>query len=155
KYRLGAFSYGVHVIDTRTGKTRNVFIPYQRKQYEYKFNNIMAVAGDKDGSMYVLSRSGFYHFDKNYELVSRFDYYKDEDVPLQHFFFGRYLYDLDENRLLIVSINGLYIYDKAKRAIKMMESGDCPILAQYMNYPGPAYTPYQFFQIKPGVFFIT
>ena len=154
-YRLGAFSYGVHVIDTRTGKTRNVFIPYYRKQYEYKFNNIMAVTGDKDGSIYVLSRSGFYHFDKNYVLVSRFDYYKDEDVPLQHFFFGRYLHDLDENRLLIVSIDGLYIYDKRKRAFKKMEPADCPILAQYLDYPGPAYTPYQFFQIKPGVFFIT
>jgi len=154
KNRLGAFSYGVHIIDTRTGKTRNVFIPYHLQQYQYKFNNVMAIMGDKDGSTYVLSRSGFYHFDKSYKLVSRFDYYKDEDVPLQHFFFGRYLHELDENRLLIISIAGLFIYDKKQKAVKKMEPADCPILAQYLDYPGPAYTPYHFFQVKPGVFFI-
>lgn len=154
KYRLAAFSYGVHVIDTRTGKTRNVVVPYHLRQYQYKFNNVMALMGDKDGNIYVLTRSGFYHFDKNYQLVSRFDYYKDEDVPLQHFFFGRYLHELDENRLLIISINGLYVYDKQKRELKKMEPSDCPILAPFLNYPGPAYTPYHFFQIRPGVFFI-
>lgn len=154
KYRLATYSYGIHIIDNRTGKTRNVYVPYHNKQYQYKFNNAMAILGDKDGSMYVLTRSGFYHFDKNYTLVSRFDYYKEEEVALQHFFFGRYLHELDENRLLIISIAGLYVYDKKKREVKRMEPADCPLLAQYLSYPGPAYTPYHFFQIKPGVFFI-
>src|SRR5258705_6632671 len=101
KYRLAAFSTGMHIIDTRTGKTRNLLIPYHDKQYQYKFNRILAVMGDEEGNIYVLGRSGFYHFDKNYTLVSRFDYYSEKQVPVEHFFFGRYLNELDKNRLLI------------------------------------------------------
>ncbi len=153
-HRLAAFSAGVHIVDTRTGKTRNVFIPYHDKQYEYKFNNISAVMGDEEGNIYILSRSGFYHFNRDYELVSRFDYYPEEQVPVEHFFFGRYLCELDSNRLLIISIDGLYIYDKKKKAVKKMEYADCLLLAQFLEYPGPVYTPYHFFQVKPGVFFI-
>jgi putative methionine-R-sulfoxide reductase with GAF domain len=154
KHRLAVYSIGVHIIDTRTGKAHNLYIPYHNKQYEYKFNNISAVMGDEDGNIYVLSRGGFYHFDKNYILVSRFDYYSEKEVPLEHFFFGRYLHELDKDRLLVISIAGLYVYDKRKKAIKKMEYADCPILAQYLDYPGPSYTSYHFFQVKPGVFFV-
>ncbi|HET6996315.1 MAG TPA: two-component regulator propeller domain-containing protein, partial [Chitinophagaceae bacterium] len=154
KNRLAAYSYGLHIVDTRTGKTHNILVPYHQQQYQYKFNNVMAVLGDKDGNIYALTRSGFYHFDRDYRLVSRFDYYKDEEVPVQHFVFGRYLHELDDNRLLIVSIDGLYIYDKKKKAVKKMEYADCPLFAEYLDYPGPSVTPYHFFQVKPGVFFV-
>ena len=99
KHHLAVYTAGLHIIDTRTGKTRNLFIPYHDKQFKYKFNMIEAVMGDEQDNVYVLSRSGFYHFNKNYELVSRFDYYSEKDVPLEHFFFGRQLFQLDENRL--------------------------------------------------------
>jgi putative methionine-R-sulfoxide reductase with GAF domain len=154
KQRLAVNNAGLHIIDTRTGKTRNLFIPYHDKQFQYKFNMISSVMGDEEGNIYILSRSGFYHFDKNYALVSRFDYYTEKQVPLEHFFFGRYLHQLDENRLLIISIAGLYIYDKRSKAVKKMEAADCPLLSQYLDYPGPAITPYHFFQIKPGCFFV-
>ena len=38
---------------------------------------IERVLGDEKGDLYVLSRSGFYHYDKNYKLISRFDYYSE------------------------------------------------------------------------------
>jgi ligand-binding sensor domain-containing protein/putative methionine-R-sulfoxide reductase with GAF domain len=154
KYRFAAYSYGLHIVDTRTGNTHNILVPYHQLQYQYKFNNVMAVLGDKDGSIYALTRSGFYHFDKDYRLVSRFDYYKEDEVPIQHFVFGRYLHELDENRLLIISIDGLYIYDKKKKAVKKMEYADCPMLGEFLDYPGPSTTLYHFFQVKPGVFFV-
>ena len=154
KWRFAVYSTGVHIVDTRTGKTHNLYIPYHNKQYQYKFNTIAAVMGDEEGNVYILSRSGFYHFDKNNILVSRFDYYSDKQVPVEHFFFGRYLHELDNNRLLVISIAGLYVYDKKKKAIKKMEPADCPPLAQYLSYPGTNYTPHHFFQVKPGVFFI-
>ncbi len=142
---------GLHIINTRTGETRNLFIPYHRQQYLYKFNGIMGAKGDEDGNIYVLSRSGFYHFDKNYKLIFRFDYYSEEEVFTEHFYFGGDLLELDNRRLLIVSIGGLYVYDKEKKQIKKMEVADCPLMAEFLNYP---FTGYSFFQLKVGHLFI-
>ena len=41
KSRLAAFTSGLHVVDTRTGKTRNVYIPYHHKKFQYKLNMIV------------------------------------------------------------------------------------------------------------------
>ena len=154
KYRLAVYMTGLHIIDTRTGKTQNLFIPYHDKQYQYKFNMIGTAMGDSAGNIYILSRSGFYQFDKNYKLVFRFDYYSEEEVFTEHFFFGRDLFELDSRRLLMVTIGGLYLYDKEKKQIKKMEVADCPLMAEFRDYPGTFYTPYRFFQSKPGNFFI-
>ncbi|MFL5809535.1 MAG: two-component regulator propeller domain-containing protein, partial [Flavisolibacter sp.] len=150
-HRIGVFTSGLHIIDTRTGCSRNLFIPYHDRQYQYKFNMIERAMGDEKGNLYVLTRSGFYHYDKNYNLVSRFDYYSEAEVPVTHFFFGRELFQLDAKRLLIVSINGLYVYDRIKRKIKKMTAADCPVMAEFLDYP---LTYYTFFQNKPGSFFI-
>lgn len=150
-YRLAVFTSGVHIVDTRTGMRHNLFIPYHDLQFQYKFNMIERAIGDDDGNVYVLSRSGFYHFDKNYKLVSRFDYYTDAEVLYAHFYFGRDLYELDNDRLLIISIDGLYIYNKKNRKVKKMTAEDCPVLAGYLDYPQTYYT---FFQSKPGNLFV-
>lgn len=154
KYRIAVFNVGLHIVDTRTGKTRNLFIPYKDKQYQYKFNMISMVKGDEAGNIYVLSRSGFYHFDKNYKLVSRFDYYSEQEVYTEHFFFGSQLFWLDDQRLIMVTQGGLYIYDIKKKQVKKMEPADCPILAEFLDYPGVQYIPYRFFQPRPGSFFV-
>jgi putative methionine-R-sulfoxide reductase with GAF domain len=151
RYRLAVYASGLHIVDTRTGKTRNIFIPCEDKQYQYKFNMIEKAAGDENGNIFILSRSGFYHYDSSYKLVSRFDYYKREEVPYEHFFFGRDFFNLDDHRILIISIGGLYIYDKVKRQVKKMEAAAEPLLAEFDNYPS-AYC--LFFQPKPGSFFI-
>src|SRR3954467_101913 len=62
-------SSGLHIINTRTGERHNLYIPYSRQQYLYKFNMLMRVKGDAYGNIYILARSGFYQFDKNYKLV--------------------------------------------------------------------------------------
>lgn len=147
EYRLAVLTSGVHVIDTRTGKTRNVFIPYHNLQYQFKFNMIERVLGDKNGDLYVLSRSGFYHFDKDYKLIYRFDSYSDAEVPLEHFHWGRELFEIDDTRLVMTTVNGLYIYDKANRKIKQMKADDCPLLAELLPNAGADYT---FFQPKRG-----
>ena len=105
--RMVFFSSGLHIINTSTGERRNIFIPYHDRQYEYKFNFIMGAYGESGGDVYILSRSGFYHYDKKYKLVFRFDFYKGEKVASQHFVFGRELLVLDDHRLLFISIDGL------------------------------------------------
>jgi hypothetical protein len=93
--------------------------------------------GDDKGDIYILTRSGFYHYDKNYKLLSRFDFYSEEKVAVTHFYFGRGLFELDSKRLLITSIGGLYIYDKESRQFKKMTAADCPLMAEFLNYPDP------------------
>ncbi|MBL7737938.1 MAG: histidine kinase [Chitinophagaceae bacterium] len=149
--RLAVFSGGVHIEDTKTGLARNVLIPYHNKQYQFKYNMIVNAMGDKEGHVYILSRSGFYHYDKNYTLVSRFDFYSEEEVPVTHFYFGRGLFELDKNRLLIVSIGGLFIYDKGKKQVRKMGHSDCPLFDEFSEYPAK---DCQFFQPAPGKFIV-
>ena len=151
KHEFAVFTSGVHIVNTKTGATKNLFIPYHNKQYEYKFNVITRVNGDDKGNVYVLSRSGFYHFDKNNKLVFRFDYYTEAAVLKQHFIFGRELLDLDSKRLLIISSAGLYVYNKEIKKFKKLEAADCPPLTEFLIYPNLACS---FYQTKPGNFFI-
>ena len=109
KNQLAIYTIGLHVIDTKTGVRRNIFIPYHAQQFQYKFNTIMGAVGDNNGNIYILTRSGFYHYDKNYKLVSRFDYYSEKDLDKTHFHFGGQLFKLDSRRLFMVTEGGLYI----------------------------------------------
>lgn len=147
KERLAFYNVGIHIINTRTGEKRNLFIPYHDKQYQYKFNTLPEVLGDDNGDIYILNRSGFYHFDKHYKLLYRFDYYKEEVVPSAYFVFGRELLYLDKNRLLIISIDGLYIYYKQEKKLKKMNAADEPLLAEFQNHPNNFY---RYFQTAPG-----
>lgn len=149
-YRLAVFTAGLHIIDTRTGKTHNLFVPSRDPLYQYKFNMIERASGDDKGNIYLLTRSGFYHFDSSYALVSRFDYYSAAELPVTHFFFGRDLFELDADRLMIVSINGLYLYDKREKKLRKMKPSDCPAIA---DLPYPAVF-YNFFQNKRGNLFV-
>lgn len=155
KHRLAVYTTGLHIVDTRTNTTRNIFIPYHDKRYQWKFNIIMTAKGDSDGNIFLLTRSGFYQYDKNYRLVFRFDYYKDDSVALSHFFFGNVfggdLYEFDSNRLLVICADGLYLYNKRTKEFRRMTTSDCPIMAEFMNYP---FAFYSFYQPKPGCFFV-
>jgi ligand-binding sensor domain-containing protein len=151
KNQLAIYTMGLHIVNTKTGKRRNLFIPYHAQQYLYKFNTIMGAVGDNNGNIYILSRSGFYHYDKNFNLVSRFDYYSEEDLDKTHFHFGGQLFELDNRRLLMVTEGGLFLYDKNNKQVKKMTADDCAIMAEFLNYPSQGYI---FFQPKAGKFFI-
>jgi putative methionine-R-sulfoxide reductase with GAF domain len=150
KHRLAFYSAsGLHIINTKTGETKNLLVPYKRQQYLYKFNTVHGAKADDQGNIYLLTRSGFYHF-RDYKLVWRFDYYRDDELNNTHFHFGGTLFDFDARRLLIVSGEGLFLYDKEKRAIKKVEAGDSPLLSSFIR----DYRSYLFLQHKPGQFFV-
>lgn len=149
--KLAVINAGLQIINTKTGERKNLFIPYHRQQYQFKFNMIVKVVSDKKDNIFVLTRSGFYHFDKNQQLVSRFDYYREEHVPTLHFVFGRELLQLDEKRFLIVAISGLYIYDTDKKKMRLMVAGDSELLKEYLDYT----THYRLFlPLQPGALFV-
>ncbi|MFT3908370.1 MAG: histidine kinase [Ferruginibacter sp.] len=142
---------GLHIIDTRTGETRNLFVPYIEKRYQYKFNTIMTAKGNAVGDIFLLTRSGFYHFDKDYKLVFRFDYYTKQEVSATGFAFGRKMLWLDDHRFIIFSSVGVYFYNIKTKRFKLMEPADAPILAPFLGYPK---SDYLFLQPKPGTFLV-
>src|SRR5688572_6173711 len=40
KDRIAFLPTGLHIINTRSGERKNIFIPYHDKQYQYKFNMV-------------------------------------------------------------------------------------------------------------------
>lgn len=150
-HRLAVTGTGIHIIDTRTGKQKNIFIPYKDNRYTFKLNMTMQARGDKNGDLFVVSRSGFYHFSGNDSLVYRFDYYPDSLIPVRHLVFGGKILELDEQRLLITSVNGLHVYEKTKRRFYKLKKDEILQLNQFYEYPTIAF---EYLQIKPGVFFI-
>lgn len=147
KDRIAFFSVGLFIVNTRTGETKNLFIPYSDPKYQYKFNMIMAARGDSGHNIYVLSRSGFYHFDSTGHLLFRFDYYTGEKIASEHFVFGSDIIDIGNSRLLIISVGGLYLYEKDKRQLRKMTGTDEPLLAEFLDYPKRSY---RFFETGPG-----
>jgi hypothetical protein len=150
-HRLAAYAGGLHIIDTRTGETRNVFIPYQNNLYAYKFNTVLQACGNTAGDIFMVTRSGFYHFDKNYTLVFRFDYYPDKEVANTSFGFGRQLLWLNPNELAVISTYGVYHYSVSKKKIRIIETTDCPLAPELATY---AKTNDEFYQARPDFFVI-
>jgi putative methionine-R-sulfoxide reductase with GAF domain len=58
---------------------------------------------------------------------------------------------LDSKRLLIVALDGLYVYDKNKKKIKKLTVAECPLMAGFLDYPANRCS---FFQPKAGSFVI-
>jgi putative methionine-R-sulfoxide reductase with GAF domain/sugar lactone lactonase YvrE len=146
---FAVYTAGLHVVNTKTGNTRNLFIPYHNKSYEYKFNAVMRAIGDEQGNIFIVSRSGFYHFDKNYQLVFRYDYITKEQVVLDHFFFNSNLLELDASHLLVGSLAS--VYDKEKRKLVKIGPTVFPGLGDFV---GGQSSYYWFFQYKPGQFVV-
>lgn len=150
-HRIAFYSNGVHMVNTNTGQHHNIFIPYHNRQYMFKFNMIMKVLSGMDRRIYVLSRSGLYQYDTNYVLRSRFDYYTEEAVANTHFYFGQDLLELNEQYMLIVSDNGLYLFDKQQGKARRMAAADSKVFSEFLDFPR---TPYTFLQAAPGRFFV-
>jgi ligand-binding sensor domain-containing protein/putative methionine-R-sulfoxide reductase with GAF domain len=147
KRRICSFGDGLHIIDTYSGEVKNVFVTYPERRYQYKFNWILAVSSNAAGDIFVLARSGFYHFNKAYQLVFRYDHYAKEQVATSSFSFGRYLLMLDETRLTIPSEDGMFFYDASQKEFRKARISDCGVFPSMLNYPN---NEYQFFQKTNG-----
>lgn len=149
-YRLGAFTSftGLHIVDTRTSKPRNLFIPYSNKLYQYKFNALQGVLGDNEQNLFLITRAGFYHFDKNYKLAFRYDDLKDQNVATETTSFSRDLLQLDNERFLIISQNAFFIYNKKSKEFRIMNDADLPAFASYLHTSPRLYS---FYQQRPGM----
>jgi len=121
---------GLHIINTLTNKRDNIIIPAPNPKYLYKYNSIRTALLGKDGSIYVMAKSGFYHFDAHFKLIFRFDYYHDEQIETEDFLFGSQLYWFSPQEILLYTIEGGYIYNTATKHFFKLKDDD-------PNFPGP------------------
>jgi len=149
--RLAVYSDGLHIFDTYTGKVQSLFVPCSDRKYQYKYNGIRSVQTDAAGDIFMLTYSGFYHFDKDQRLVFRYDHYAKELTSGTNFAFGRNILWLDTHRLLVLSIDGLYYYNIDKKEFRRLRYNDAPLLAGLTSTLDPAWL---FFQHKPGSFIL-
>lgn len=116
-----ATNTGLHIIDTRNRQARNLFIPTKFREYAFKYNDVFDVAADDSKQIFVLTRSGFYHFDNTDKLVFRFDNYATEQDQLQYFIFGHLLLYYSKNELLLSTSEGIFLYNISKKQMQKLQ----------------------------------
>jgi ligand-binding sensor domain-containing protein len=115
---------GLHIINSRTLQSRNLIIPPGPLKYSYKVNVVYDMTGDEEGNIFILTGSGFYQYNNKDELVFRYDHYKKEEVETEPFQFGRNVIQTEKNTLLLSTLDGLYIYDIAKKDLHPISGSD-------------------------------
>lgn len=149
--RLAFYGNGLHILDTYTGQARNLYIPYHNKQYQYKFNYTISVTSNQAGHIFLVTRAGFYHFDQDYRLLFRYDHFRDDEVSTSSFGYGREILWLDDQRLIIVAVDGIHLYDIPSHKFSSMKSGDWNAFDEFLDYPKKMY---KFFQPSAGSFLV-
>src|SRR2546421_1398096 len=147
EFHLAALtSMGLNIVDIRTRKTSNIIIPPAKLKFAFKVNTLVAVLSHKQAGIFILTRSGFYHYNTNNQLIFRFDYYTEEQAA-SSFAFGNNLLWLDEKNILITAIDGMYLYDFGNRRIKKLSKNENSLLAEFAVLP---HSDYMIRQIAPG-----
>ena len=156
KRRLGvSTAMGMHIIDVCSGKARDLIVPVADKKYLAKFNQVMSALSDKKGNIYLLTRSGLYHFDSAYNLVFRYDYYTRKEIETEYFTYGNNLFWLSAFEILVTTIDGGYIYDTRNKKLSKIRNGNDYLgeiaLMDHDEYLIRQTNPYQFLVLKAGV----
>ena len=113
KERLGiSTASGMHIVHSRTLEQRGIYVPPGPLNRPYIENNVQGMAGDDAGNIFLLSSTGFYHFNNRDELVFRYDHYKKGEAAKAGVPFGRNdgLITSEPGILLLATIAGQYIY---------------------------------------------
>ncbi|HMH22861.1 MAG TPA: histidine kinase [Puia sp.] len=122
--RLAAYTgMGLHIISTLCGVTSNLIIPASDPKYLYKFNRVMATLSDRQQNIFILTRSGFYQYDSTNKLVFRYDYYTKEETETTPFAFGNGLFWYSDSEILLITIDGVLLYNKVTRQLQKLKSG--------------------------------
>jgi len=147
KNKLAVYTgLGMHIMNVANGETQDLIVPSVEDKFLYKFNAIMSALSDKHGNVVLLTRSGFYHYDSLSRLVFRFDYYRRDEIPTEYFAFGKKVFWLSNNEVLVHSIDGAYIYNIYERRINKITMSD-PLL---YDLAAPNHADFLVRQTRPG-----
>ncbi|MBS1576327.1 MAG: histidine kinase, partial [Bacteroidetes bacterium] len=109
---------GLHLINTTTLQEQNRFIPTGNLKFSTEANKLWGMADDEAGNIFLLTSSGFYHFDAKGQLVFRYDHKMKPGIEGRTPF-GKYngLIVAQPGILLMGTNWGPYVYMVAKKQL--------------------------------------
>ncbi len=119
-------SSGLHVLHTVTQHQRNLFVPTKEDEYGYIANNVYAVTGDRLGNKYLLTSSGFYHFNSMDKIVFRYDHTFENNTSFSGVPFGRTngICMPEPGIILLATTNGAYQYSISQKKLTPISHDD-------------------------------
>lgn len=102
--------FGLNIIDVENMTSSNLIIPKGPIFSEQKANRLNNLLSDAAGNIFLVSRSGFYHFNKERKLVFRYDDYTTEESksPMA---FSSWSYWLTDERIVMSGKKGYHCYN--------------------------------------------
>ncbi|HMJ48131.1 MAG TPA: histidine kinase [Ferruginibacter sp.] len=135
-------STGLFLINTKSLLSKTITIPPDSLKYVYKVNNISDMEGDKEGNIYLLTRSGFYAVDAQHKLWFRYDHYSAIEAEKSPFFFGYSIINAGQGKYVLSTVKGALIFDPAAKKLQPLEISKDPFLLSIMNPDWPFRTIY-------------
>ncbi|HEV8273933.1 MAG TPA: histidine kinase [Chitinophagaceae bacterium] len=115
---------GLHIINVENLQARNLIVPPDPIHRSYMVNNVRDVSSDRNGNIFIITTSGFYHFNKE-QLVFRFDYFsKIQSTKISAF--GWNINRLDDSTLLLSTFDGPYLYNSTRKDLHPVNNSDNP-----------------------------
>jgi hypothetical protein len=116
---------GLHIINTENLIGQNLFIPPDPVHPNYFVNRVCDASSGKNGDIFVITTSGFYHFNNKKQLIFRYDYFSEVKSP-KIWGFGWNINKIDDNTLLLSTWAGPYIYYINQKDLHPVKSTDDP-----------------------------
>ncbi|MES2774623.1 MAG: two-component regulator propeller domain-containing protein [Bacteroidota bacterium] len=114
---------GLTIIDINRMVSTNLVIPKGPIQYEANANKLRNMLFDKAGNLYLISRSGFYHFNKSKALVFRYDDYTSEESK-RGMSFGVFSYWVNDETIIVCGEKRLFLYNTRLKKITPLTTSD-------------------------------
>jgi len=117
---------GLHIINIENLAGQNIFITADPVHPTYDVNKICDASSGNSGDIFVITTSGFYHFNNKKELIFRFDYFSGVHSS-KIYSFGWNINKIDDNTLLLSTFAGPYIYKIAQKDLHPVNETDEPL----------------------------
>lgn len=118
KEQLAAITpLGLHIINTRSMKHRNLIVPPGELSYAFKVNFVSDISSDERGNVFILTRSGFYEFNNQDKLVFRYDAYTKQEAETETFVWGNSLAKAGDGMLLLSTNKGIYLFNSSAKTL--------------------------------------
>lgn len=119
-------SAGLHVAAPGNLKQKNITVPPGPLNIAYIENNVHGWEADEAGNIFLLTSTGFYHFNSREELVFRYDHYKEGDIGKLSRPFGRSdgIIAVQPGTLLLATTAGTFIYHIARKDFHAINEKD-------------------------------
>lgn len=114
---------GLNIIDVEKMTSFNLLIPKGPIVYLEKANHLRRIHVGKNGDIYIVSRTGLYHFDKERNLVFRYDDYTTKE-SLNSTSFGEYSYWLNDETIVLSGKKGICRYNTRLKKMTPVTMGD-------------------------------